>query len=287
MSAPGNKTQFIKPDEVNPVQLSYPIDYQKKVAAYKASYLKLEPNIWENVRSRHWTNKSLAKPENIHTFLTQVMRVRIPEGSFEDPDTGEIIRGPNAPAEAICYTLWEYIDDEDSLKMGNPTFTNPLSTDTWTVGRYDRPKTRLKKETRGNVVDSEVIGNYYCYYIKYSADNLRAVIENPEYKHHKNFSMVVSENGGYNKRTIFNKKEFVEGDLSDLVAANIGDNTGKSFLTKDRAFGGLNRYLLDKEEKRKVGLNKDETIIDSITSSNNNRKTTTKKSISKIDIDAS
>lgn len=135
----------------------------------------------------------------------------------------------------LSYLLIETIEYPKSLETGNPPWSFPLSSDTFWVGTYDRPKFQLTTNERGDIIKSTVAGDFKCWYEEYTVAKAWEILS--KYEKDKNFIMLVSEDGR-SQRTVFNEKEWLEVDIGDLVEANKGDQYGKSYLTEE--YGGPN-----------------------------------------------
>jgi hypothetical protein len=151
--------------------------------------------------------------------------------------------------------LHEVIENPKSLENGNSPWSFPLSSDTFEVGRYKRPKFHLTTNERGDIVKSTVAGGFDCWYLAFDEKEVRKILE---MEREPNFSMGVV---GYDHvpRSVHNEQEWLEGSVDDLVNANkgVGLGHGETYLTKE--YGGLNRYLKNKEKKLAEGQKQTET----------------------------
>ena len=231
------RLQFIPPEQKNPISIQFSESYKRRLRAYENNYLKvIGPDIHERTQMKHWAHKSIAKPVHISTKILRVARTKLEIGLFEDED-GNIVLN-NAPREGLSFLLIETIEDPKSLENGNPPGAFPLSSDTFWVGTYDRPKFQLTTDQRGNIIKSTVAGGFKCAYLEYTAEKAREILS--QYEKDPTFTMLVYE-GDYLPRSVPNEKEWLEGNIDDLIEGNKGDVNGKSYLTKE--YGGLNRYL--------------------------------------------
>jgi hypothetical protein len=180
------------------------------------------------------------------TTLVRAWKTKLKNGMFEDNESN-IITGPNAPKIGFHYLLHEVIEDPKSLENGNPPWSFPLSTDTFQVGRYKRPKFQLTTDGKGDIIKSTVVGGFNCWYLEFNEKEVRKILA---MERDPTFATIVVGSDNV-PRTVLNQEEWLTGEPDDLMMANIGDQFSKSYLTKEQ--GGLNRYLKDKSKKLAEG----------------------------------
>lgn len=158
------KLQFIRPNEKNALEIQFSEGYKRRLRALEQQYIKVvEPDFHEKTQMRHWVKRQIAKPELVTTQLLRISKVKLKGNDFEGVE-GNLVTGPDAPRVGLKYTLHEVIADQKSIEMGNPPDAFPLSSNTFEIGSYTRPKCKIEMDEAGNVSNSTL------------ADGLSAII---------------------------------------------------------------------------------------------------------------
>jgi len=82
--------------------------------------------------------------QNVFTYVTEPTRTRLQPGQFEDAE-GNVIYGSDCPKEGLSIGIFELIANEKSIQAGSLPETYPLSTDTYVLGKYQKPQIKLKR----------------------------------------------------------------------------------------------------------------------------------------------
>jgi hypothetical protein len=150
--------QFEKPPEINPLEVEYEEAYKRKMQVFSKNHIRAESDFMDIPHMNHAVIRSAARPEHVKTYLVGITRTKIGPGQFEDKE-GNIVQGVD---EGLSVSLYQVVADEKSIARGNPPDEFPLSTDSWIVGRYERPRIKMSKDARGNITDAYPIGSFDC-----------------------------------------------------------------------------------------------------------------------------
>ncbi|MGH9986080.1 MAG: hypothetical protein ACRD8W_19230 [Nitrososphaeraceae archaeon] len=190
-------------------------------------------------------------PQNIVKELQKLIRIKIPKGSFELDEKGIIDTGGKV-TEALVYTIQEKVINENpDPEKGESDVYAWCSTK---HGIYMKPLAMVKRDELGNPVSSKVTGKKAMFYIPFTEENVRKVLEEFNYECTKGYALAVAtRQGGENwyggvKYTVYSLEEFIHSRFEDVLGANQGGFL-KDKIGRVAEEGAVQKYLIDKAAK--------------------------------------
>lgn len=181
-------------------------------------------------------------PDQIQRELKTLIRTRIPRGQYELDPQGTIDE-KGIVKEALVYSIQERVVDPK-----NPQ-TNILSSCSTKMGVYKRPFFSEERDDLGNIVTSSIRTKKTMFFIEFTEENARKVLEEFNYEY-KGLALGIASQGssepwyGQHTYTVYNLEEWLHEDFDDLIEAN-----QKGFLRKGEEHG-VKRFIKDKAERR-------------------------------------
>ena len=267
---------FKAPPPRNPTPINQPEYFRRELKSYEAIHLAYELSSDTKRKSRHWLLRA-DYPEHTHTTLCRIYRVKIRPGMFEMED-GTVAPSDKTPKQCIVYSLSEYVDDHEYIAKGGASGVNKLSGDFYTEGRYTKHIGRFDYDERGNIVNAHHMGTRNMYYLPYSPQAIRNLLNKYEHDKTLSFACCIATESGSNPyigspRTIKNVDEFCDiEDIDGLIAANEGVPGYGTFLGKEK--GGYERW---KKYRKKLDDEGAQTAISAVEAETKAAPTTNKK----------
>lgn len=235
---------FKAPPQRNPTPLNQPDYFRRELKSYEDIHLTFELTQDAKLKSRHWLLKA-DYPENTHTTICRIYRVKIRPGMFELPD-GAPATPEQTPTQCIVYSLSEYIDSPEYISKGGATGIEKISGDFYSEGLYTKHIGRFDYDERGNIVNAHHMGTRNMFYIKYSPQTIRDLLTKYEHDPTLSFAVCIAKESGPDPfvgspKTVKNVDEFCDiEDIDGLMAANEGVIGYGTFLGKEK--GGYERW---------------------------------------------
>lgn len=228
-----------KPRKQTAESLEYSDRLRRIIRAHEAVYQEYVPNKMEDRNEILTLFNSKRYPQSVRKFLGGIYRVILPQANmFElDAKTGKLDKDFKI-RQAIVYRLNQYVENPDRPM-------EQVASCNMKLGTYQRPVARLEYDTEGNVKNSVRVGSKNVFYIPYSPDVIKGLIEESG-----NTPTITCVTVGMDTGSEFhtphpiaipNIDEFIEvEDLYGLIEAS-----RRGYLMDD--YGGYNRFKEDKK----------------------------------------
>jgi hypothetical protein len=181
-------------------------------------------------------------PNNVRRKLMTLCRAKIKPHQFEINDNLDI-QTDGKVTECLVYSVSVYVDHPNDIPC-----TNVLASCREVNGIYQKPFAPITRDDLGNITSSEVKYWANMFYIPFTEQNVKKVLEefNGEYRDLALGYTQELGNHWYGNRVfeVKNMQEFLSASFENAIAANTG-----GFLKTET--GGIELYLKDKQDKRK------------------------------------
>ncbi|MGH9978876.1 MAG: hypothetical protein ACRD8Z_24045, partial [Nitrososphaeraceae archaeon] len=196
-------------------------------------------------------------PQNVERELIKLIRVKVPRGSFELDEAGTVDEKGTVQEALVHTTVERVINPNPDIEKGESDVYAWCSTK---HGIYMKPLAMVKRDELGNPVSSKVTGQKVTFYIPFTEENVRRVLDEFNYECTQGYGLAVAtrqsgENwyGGV-KYTVYNLDEFIHSKFEDVLGANKGGFL-KDKIGRVVEEGAVQKYLMDKAAKREQAEN--------------------------------